>query len=543
MAAMQPKRVERDVERNGFAMLDGPPPQARATSSQIGGDLRREAGCAEARAILGISSSKTGKQARDPLVELVPAVIEIFPDMDHAHALTKLRQLFLEHECPLDDLVERICAEILEQGADYPRIEAKGKRKASSETPTVGTSASTAPNSAHAPPPPPKANHYRTEGRPKTGRIYRDEAARLLRAEFPQYPPVDCRRLIEESRGYFAPARKQLLIMSLEAQAEVHSADPPRPAKKLKRKESADSILLQRRATALVLEQLDSMRAFIKAPAALKEEVLWVYSEEGEAVLASEMPLPSAGIECGCCFDDDIPFEHFVQCRDGHLFCKSCAQHYAEERIGMRIIDLPCIDGGGCEAGFAESEIQRFLPAKTYQLLERLRQEVSLQRAGIAGLEECPYCPYACVMDNTDDKVFRCLNEDCERTSCRLCKTEDHIPMSCEEAKAQKTRHHAESALSEAVIRKCPTPSCGVALMKFEGCNKIYCTQCRHFMCYVCKQHIPVEVGYKHFNQMSGQRGSKEKSNKCPLWDDGVNRHERELAGVREQLGADAPPT
>lgn len=39
--------------------------------------------------------------------------------------------------------------------------------------------------------------------------------------------------------------------------------------------------------------------------------------------------------------------------------------------------------------------------------------------AEIDGLECCPYCPYAVIVDNPDDKVFRCLNPECMKETCR----------------------------------------------------------------------------------------------------------------------------
>ena len=39
--------------------------------------------------------------------------------------------------------------------------------------------------------------------------------------------------------------------------------------------------------------------------------------------------------------------------------------------------------------------------------------------AEIDGLECCPYCPYAVIVDNPNDKIFRCLNPECMKETCR----------------------------------------------------------------------------------------------------------------------------
>ena len=44
---------------------------------------------------------------------------------------------------------------------------------------------------------------------------------------------------------------------------------------------------------------------------------------------------------------------------------------------------------------------------------------LSLHLAEIDGLECCPYCPYAVIVDNPDDKIFRCLNPECLKETCR----------------------------------------------------------------------------------------------------------------------------
>jgi hypothetical protein len=56
------------------------------------------------------------------------------------------------------------------------------------------------------------------------------------------------------------------------------------------------------------------------------------------------------------------------------------------------------------------------------ELYFRLRLAQELEDAAIEGLEMCPSCPWAVVIDNPDDKLFRCQNESCGKVSCRTCR-------------------------------------------------------------------------------------------------------------------------
>lgn len=97
---------------------------------------------------------------------------------------------------------------------------------------------------------------------------------------------------------------------------------------------------------------------------------------------------------------------------------------------------------------FSISEVRRFLPAKTFDLWERIKQDTAIKQAGIEGLEvsvvvllivsflatymtgqSCPYCHYSIIIENEQEKLFHCQNEDCGAVSCRKCKA----PVGCQQ--------------------------------------------------------------------------------------------------------------
>ena len=50
------------------------------------------------------------------------------------------------------------------------------------------------------------------------------------------------------------------------------------------------------------------------------------------------------------------------------------------------------------------------------------------------GLEFCPFCPFTTTLETKpeEDNIFICMNNDCAKDSCRLCKNLAHHPYSCD---------------------------------------------------------------------------------------------------------------
>ncbi|KAJ1300746.1 hypothetical protein OPQ81_002389 [Rhizoctonia solani] len=260
-------------------------------------------------------------------------------------------------------------------------------------------------------------------------------------------------------------------------------------------------------------------------------ERIWLLQYLDERAELEECEQNGTGVECGCCFGD-YPFSWMIQCPDAHLFCRDCARRSAEECIGNRKTELLCMDQSGCKLAFSESEIQRFLSEKSLELWYRIKQEKELELAQIDGLEGCPFCSYAVVIENEDERLFRCENSSCGIVSCRTCKKEDHLPKSCEEAEKDKAldgRHAIEEAMTKALMRNCP--KCGQNFVKESGCNKMTCPKCRSLVCYVCRKLIQ---GYDHFDQTPQGAARNPKCKKCPLWESVEQRHAEDVKKAAE---------
>ncbi|KAF9576631.1 hypothetical protein EC968_006979 [Mortierella alpina] len=239
-------------------------------------------------------------------------------------------------------------------------------------------------------------------------------------------------------------------------------------------------------------------------------------------------------IECGCCFDEVAP-NRVAQCEDGHLFCMECSRRGAEVEIGYQRTVLKCMSAG-CTSTFTDAEAIKFLPSAVFKGLLRARQQQELKMAGLDSLVECPFCPYAAVMENENDKEFRCQARRCRKISCRLCKQLTHIPLSCEEHRKEQEKnsvlsaqHRVEEQMSQALIRECP--KCKSRFFKTEGCNKMTCPECHTKMCYVCKKEIK---DYSHFDQTPANSPPKNK-NLCRLWENTIQRNEAEVKAAAQR--------
>lgn len=227
--------------------------------------------------------------------------------------------------------------------------------------------------------------------------------------------------------------------------------------------------------------------------------------------------------ECQCCFET-LTINKITHC-DGdtlHYFCLDCARKNANNEMGNMRYKLICMSGDGCVASFSPMERERFLDDKALKALERMQLQAEIKQAGLEGFTSCPFCDYGAICDPVElDREFRCRKTDCEKVSCRICKSESHLPLSCDEYKQENRiseRHVVEEARTAALLKQCP--QCNVPIFKDEGCNRLSCP-CGGTLCDFCGKNI-TGVGYSHF---SGE-GANGRGNLCPTYDD-INARRR----------------
>uniref|UniRef100_A0A914X847 RING-type domain-containing protein n=1 Tax=Plectus sambesii TaxID=2011161 RepID=A0A914X847_9BILA len=207
-------------------------------------------------------------------------------------------------------------------------------------------------------------------------------------------------------------------------------------------------------------------------------------------------------VECPICLNEEcLPEEMFSCSQSEHSFCRDCVRQHSETQLGGGSHRVACM-AEGCAADVGLEALQTALAPETFSLLARRQQAAVLRQAHIDNLEHCPYCDFSMVIENAAERLFRCRNRDCLKETCRECHKPSHIPLHCDEVERDeetRMRTFVEERMAEALIRTCPT--CGCRIVKSDGCNKLVCTSCGSAMCYVCKQLLPTQDPYSHFNQ------------------------------------------
>lgn len=216
-----------------------------------------------------------------------------------------------------------------------------------------------------------------------------------------------------------------------------------------------------------------------------------------------------------------------------HLVCCDCAKTYVETLMGDLKCRPECMADTECKGTYTRAELQRFLPATSFERLGKLQQEDDLLKSGLE-FEECPFCDFKMIIevDIEIDREFRCIAEDCRQVSCRMCKKKSHVPKSCVEAKEDEKldhKHAVEEARSEAAIRLCN--KCKTPFFKEFGCNKMTCSKCGNKQCYICNENVK---DYGHFNNPPrGTQTSGATKASCPLHDHDMTAAQRDEARAK----------
>nr|XP_045616945.1 E3 ubiquitin-protein ligase RNF216-like [Procambarus clarkii] len=239
---------------------------------------------------------------------------------------------------------------------------------------------------------------------------------------------------------------------------------------------------------------------------------------------------------CVVCREEEILGLNTVTCSSPqrpHRYCVPCVTRYIASCIGEGHTSFKCIDED-CAALYPDKVLLKVMTPTEFTKTQERRQQEVIRVSKLRNLETCPFCTYAVIMDDPNDKVLVCRNPLCLKESCRLCKEETHVPLRCNEVEKDhqtQARLKIEEEMSRAMIRKCP--ECGQNIVGEAGCNKMTCP-CGTVMCYICRQKIR---GYDHFERSSIP------SDKCPLWRDLTKLHDSEVrqaaATAREALGPD----
>ena len=303
--------------------------------------------------------------------------------------------------------------------------------------------------------------------------LYQDNATNFLASFFNLFPMHIIKQTLRKYNYHLYPSFKNL--MQLKEQY-------------IDKKVQCPFKLLVNRRKPNVLKHLDS--TFENERDFVEEEFKVEFVKHKIESTGEQLPL----FECPCCFEE-LEFKDMTECNNGHIFCKICAKKSVKATLEGGKSKITCLEPT-CEATFSLSEIKNFLDEKTFKFYEKKAQFDELKQLGDPNLCYCPFCDFAMIIENPEERVFTCINNECLKESCRLCKLESHIPLSCEEYKTQKSlnlQNTVAEKMTEALLCHCPV--CSLPLVKQDGCNKIKCP-CGQTICFICKKAI---AGYNHF--------------------------------------------
>ncbi|KAF9054814.1 hypothetical protein BJ165DRAFT_1337360 [Panaeolus papilionaceus] len=452
--------------------------------------------------------------------DIIAQVLSIIPDVQPEH----LSGLVDRNIAQFGERTSELVIGMLFEDAAYPKVERRGVKRGGDEEKGKEKEREEKRQKVD----------YKSLDRDVPGGGYEGLALATLQLYFAHIPRLYLHDQLQAHRGLYAPTYLALLAAEKRYETQPRLKKPyekgiykPKKQAKGKGKTKAGA-----RNAAPVYGH-----AHVHYEVAIPES-----DEEGEKAVVdagegAEGGEGEAEIECGCCYCE-YPFSQMVQCPEAHLFCKGCLTTYASNQLSSLSCVINCMSSSpACALPFPASELRRALPENLLKLYDRVTQQDEIAKAGLEGLEECPFCEWKCVMEVSieQDKLFRCGNEDggCGVTSCRMCKKLDHLPKSCQEVEEDKVldgRHAIEEAMTAALMRNCP--NCKKAFIKEQGCNKMTCPHCRTLSCYICRQVIK---GYDHFNQMPNQPGPSRKSGKCSLWDKVEERHAEEVKAAHDK--------
>ncbi|KAG0722239.1 E3 ubiquitin-protein ligase RNF216 [Chionoecetes opilio] len=238
------------------------------------------------------------------------------------------------------------------------------------------------------------------------------------------------------------------------------------------------------------------------APDALDDAALHNPHQEFLGLPAATLAAASVRVmECTICFEEEVPLKDVASCNalyKYHEFCIECIRKHVAALIGQGHNSFRCMNGY-CEAEFSWRTLRRVMEPVVYRKVQERRQQEEVRAAGMDNLVSCPFCCFMIIMPDPENKVLECLNPECLKESCRVCKEPSHIPLRCEEVERddqKDARTVLENKMAEAMIRQCP--KCEKRFVTEGGCNKMTCA-CGTVMCYLCKAVIT--QGYHHFEQ------------------------------------------
>uniref|UniRef100_A0A3P9LFL9 E3 ubiquitin-protein ligase RNF14 n=2 Tax=Oryzias TaxID=8089 RepID=A0A3P9LFL9_ORYLA len=228
---------------------------------------------------------------------------------------------------------------------------------------------------------------------------------------------------------------------------------------------------------------------------------------------------------CGICFSEKLGSHClcFKECQ--HVYCNACMTEYFQ--IQIRDGNVQCLNcpEPKCTSLATPLQVKQLVDEELFARYDRLLLQSTLDL--MADVVYCPrqFCGTA-VMVEPDTTMGIC--SACQHAFCTMCKLAYHGVSHCKfpAEELRNLRDEYLSATSEGkkfmekrfgkrVIQKAVEesfsrdwltenckccPKCGTNIQKVDGCNKMTCTSCKQYFCWLCLGVLSKVNPYGHFN-------------------------------------------
>lgn len=227
---------------------------------------------------------------------------------------------------------------------------------------------------------------------------------------------------------------------------------------------------------------------------------------------------------CQVCFEDKMGKDCIKFNKCDHVFCNECMQGYFESLINDGNVQKLICPQENCESIAIPAQVLSLVGIEMFNKYDSL-----LLRDALNNMTDIVYCPRVqcqCAVIPEDATLCRC--PDCKNVFCALCRQAYHGIEPCkltnnqlkeivelykngdEDIKVQLERKYGERRIKNAIeessslnlientSKKCP--KCTSWLQKIDGCNKMTCSKCQCYFCWLCMNMLSKADPYSHFN-------------------------------------------
>ncbi|CAF0833456.1 unnamed protein product [Brachionus calyciflorus] len=238
-----------------------------------------------------------------------------------------------------------------------------------------------------------------------------------------------------------------------------------------------------------------------------------------------EIKFNKSYFQCFVCFCDKLGKDCLKFNKCNHVFCNDCMRGYFESLIfDGNVKKLNCPQEK-CESQALPSQVLSLVGEEIFKRYDSL-----LLKDALNNMLDIVYCPRAncqCAVIPEDTTLCRC--PDCKNVFCALCRQTYHGIEPCKitshelkeiveiykngdaEAREKLVLKYGERRIKQAVeetssmnliestSKKCP--QCRSWMQKLDGCNKMTCSKCNCYFCWLCLDQLSKADPYSHYNR------------------------------------------